>query len=77
MRSAQEFEEENNLVEADAAAAGGDGGGVVRQRAYDISITYDKYYQTPRVWLFGYNEHRQPLTPTGTAPLLRVALALC
>lgn len=23
---------------------------------------YDKYYRTPRVYLFGYDEHRQPLT---------------
>lgn len=26
------------------------------------TITYDKYYQTPRVWLFGYNEEGAPLT---------------
>ena len=26
---------------------------VVRMRRYDLSMTYDKYYQTPRVWLFG------------------------
>ena len=31
-------------------------------RTYDISIVYDKYYRTPRVYLFGYDEHRQPLT---------------
>ena len=30
-------------------------------RTYDVSITYDKYYQTPRVFLFGYNETGQPL----------------
>lgn len=30
-------------------------------RTYDVSITYDKYYQTPRVFLFGYNESGQPL----------------
>lgn len=35
----------------------------VATRSYDISITYDKYYQTPRVYLFGYNERRSPLTP--------------
>jgi ubiquitin-like-conjugating enzyme ATG3 len=29
---------------------------------YDLSITYDKYYQTPRIFLFGYNEQRQPLS---------------
>ncbi|KAF7126940.1 hypothetical protein RHSIM_Rhsim11G0131000 [Rhododendron simsii] len=28
-----------------------------RTRTYDVSITYEKYYQTPRVWLTGYDEH--------------------
>jgi len=37
---------------------------IVKTRTYDISITYDRYYQTPRVYLFGYDEHRQPLSPT-------------
>ncbi|KAJ3019978.1 UNVERIFIED_CONTAM: E2-like enzyme [Siphonaria sp. JEL0065] len=32
-------------------------------KTYDISITYDKYYQTPRLFLFGYDENRKPLTP--------------
>jgi len=32
------------------------GGGM---RTYDVSITYDKYYQTPRVWLCGYDEVNQ------------------
>eukprot|EP00298_Acanthocystis_sp_HF-20_P020313 c2507_g1_i1.p1 GENE.c2507_g1_i1~~c2507_g1_i1.p1 ORF type:complete len:278 (-),score=87.71 c2507_g1_i1:4-837(-) len=35
---------------------------ILKTRTYDLSITYDKYYQTPRFWLFGYNEHNQPLT---------------
>jgi ubiquitin-like-conjugating enzyme ATG3 len=35
---------------------------IVKTRTYDLSITYDKYYQTPRLFLFGYDEHRQPLT---------------
>lgn len=30
-------------------------------RRYDISITYDNYYRTPRVWLSGYNEYGIPL----------------
>src|SRR5690554_5174826 len=33
-----------------------DDGGILRTRRYDMSITYDKYYQTPRVFLFGYDE---------------------
>ncbi|KOO26375.1 autophagy-related protein 3-like protein [Chrysochromulina tobinii] len=36
--------------------------GILRTRTYDVSITYDKYYQCGRVWLFGYTETRQPLT---------------
>jgi len=38
-------------------------GNVVRTRTYDLSITYDKYYQTPRLWLFGYDEGGEPLKP--------------
>jgi len=52
-----------------AAAAAGGGGEVreassdfVRTRSYTVSITYDKYYQTPRMWLFGYDEDNKPLT---------------
>ncbi|XP_063900307.1 ubiquitin-like-conjugating enzyme ATG3 [Zophobas morio] len=40
----------------------GDNENVVKTRTYDITITYDKYYQTPRVWLTGYNELGEPLT---------------
>ncbi|KFG36920.1 putative autophagy-related protein 3 atg3, partial [Toxoplasma gondii p89] len=29
---------------------------IVAARSYDLSITYDKYFQTPRIWLFGYSE---------------------
>ncbi|CAA7399732.1 unnamed protein product [Spirodela intermedia] len=36
---------------------------ILRTRTYDVSITYDKYYQTPRVWLTGYDESRMPLQP--------------
>lgn len=44
------------LAEAEGAAD------VVRARSYDIALTYDKYYLTPRVWLFGYSESQQPLS---------------
>jgi ubiquitin-like-conjugating enzyme ATG3 len=36
---------------------------ILRTRTYDISITYDKYYQTPRLWLTGYDETRHLLQP--------------
>ena len=40
-----------------------DAGHILKTRTYDLSITYDKYYQTPRVWLNGYDERRQALDP--------------
>jgi ubiquitin-like-conjugating enzyme ATG3 len=36
---------------------------IMRTRTYDVSITYDKYYRTPRVYLFGYDENRETLSP--------------
>ena len=37
---------------------------VRKYRKYDLSITYDMYTQTPRLWLTGYNEEGQPLSQT-------------
>jgi len=36
---------------------------VVRTRTYDLYITYDHFYRTPRVWLSGYDEQMKPLQP--------------
>ena len=33
-----------------------------KTRTYDVSITYDFYYQTPRLWLTGYSEKGGILT---------------
>ena len=35
---------------------------VKRVRMYDLSITYDYYHRTPRLWLQGYSEEGQLLT---------------
>lgn len=35
---------------------------VHKNRSYDLSITYDFYYQTPRLWLIGYSEEGQVLS---------------
>jgi ubiquitin-like-conjugating enzyme ATG3 len=35
---------------------------IQRVRTYDISITYDKYYQTPKVWILGYSSEGTPLS---------------
>jgi ubiquitin-like-conjugating enzyme ATG3 len=52
-------DEEIDLIEDSAAAKQSD---FEKLRSYDISITYDKLYATPRVWLFGYSENLQPLS---------------
>ncbi|KDO29071.1 hypothetical protein SPRG_06126 [Saprolegnia parasitica CBS 223.65] len=69
------FEDADNIVDDDEAAltyiaatepepleTDADGN-LVYTRTYDLSITYDKYYRTPRVWLFGYEESGTPLQP--------------
>ena len=37
-------------------------GAIKKVRKYDLSITYDFYTQTPRLWLTGFNEEGVPLT---------------
>eukprot|EP00246_Nothoceros_aenigmaticus_P003851 TRINITY_DN15064_c0_g1_i1.p1 TRINITY_DN15064_c0_g1~~TRINITY_DN15064_c0_g1_i1.p1 ORF type:complete len:316 (+),score=48.66 TRINITY_DN15064_c0_g1_i1:66-1013(+) len=59
-----DYDEANNVVMADEAtlqptyliAHEPDDDNILRTRTYDVSITYDQYYQTPRVWLTGYDE---------------------
>ncbi|PKA61102.1 Autophagy-related protein 3 [Apostasia shenzhenica] len=66
-----DFEHTENLVETDPAtlqtsyfvAHEPEDDNILKTRTYDVSITYDKYYQTPRVWLTGYDESRMPLKP--------------
>lgn len=68
------FEEDNLTDEAEddgatlsatgylVASEPDDDDGILYTRTYDLSITYDKYYQTPRMWLFGYDEKSAPLS---------------
>jgi ubiquitin-like-conjugating enzyme ATG3 len=67
------FEDESLLVEDMAMAkeedepeyvfAGDMNDNIQLTRRYDIYLTYDKYYQTPRVFLSGSDENGQPLRP--------------
>jgi ubiquitin-like-conjugating enzyme ATG3 len=62
----EDFEESGLLDCQDAAVAQvakklsevevGAAGEILQTRTYDLHITYDKYYQTPRLWLCGYDE---------------------
>eukprot|EP00543_Licmophora_paradoxa_P006856 CAMPEP_0202448464 /NCGR_PEP_ID=MMETSP1360-20130828/7279_1 /ASSEMBLY_ACC=CAM_ASM_000848 /TAXON_ID=515479 /ORGANISM="Licmophora paradoxa, Strain CCMP2313" /LENGTH=273 /DNA_ID=CAMNT_0049066047 /DNA_START=33 /DNA_END=851 /DNA_ORIENTATION=+ len=58
------FNDENVLEDDDAAVVPTttQSDNLIKVRTYDLSITYDKYYQTPRVWMTGYDEAQQPLT---------------
>lgn len=56
------LEEDSATVEPIKEEQGASGGEILSTRTYDLNITYDKYYQTPRLWLFGYSENRTPLT---------------
>ena len=65
----EDFDMENNLindefgVDPDVSQPSTDDN-IMRTRTYDLTITYDKYYQTPRMWLFGYDEKGQALRPS-------------
>jgi len=58
--------EDNNIIEDDAAVvsptAPAEESNLIKVRTYDLSITYDKYYQTPRVWMMGKSAEGQPLS---------------
>ena len=41
---------------------------MLHTRTYDLLISYDKYYQVPRFWLRGYDEHRHPLQAKQACP---------
>ena len=41
---------------ADQATSSPEEDDIVTTRTYDLHITYDKYYQTPRLWITGYDE---------------------
>jgi len=58
----EDFNVEDNLVEEDPATVATTISNIQKTRTYDISITYDKYYLTPKIWLFGYSESQQPLS---------------
>ena len=63
-----DYEDDDILVDDDAAALPSTTSNneasstIVKTRTYDLSITYDKYYQVPRVWMVGRDEDDQPLT---------------
>lgn len=65
-----DFEDSNVLVDGDNATIphnapmGADN--IVKVRTYDLSITYDNYYRTPRIWMTGKSALGHPLTAKET-----------
>ncbi|KDE05712.1 hypothetical protein MVLG_03946 [Microbotryum lychnidis-dioicae p1A1 Lamole] len=61
-------EEDESALRATPLTGGKDATGIsdnlIQVRTYDCFITYDKYYQTPRFWLSGYDEHKTSLPPS-------------
>ncbi|TXT16058.1 hypothetical protein VHUM_00561 [Vanrija humicola] len=60
MDEAAGLEEEDDSAAARPAPSSSSN--LLQVRTYDCYISYDKHYQTPRFWLFGYDEHKTPLT---------------
>jgi ubiquitin-like-conjugating enzyme ATG3 len=50
---------------------------ILKTRTYDLYITYDKYYQTPRMWLFGYDELGRPLKPKQVLADISQGITFC
>ncbi|KAJ3333669.1 E2-like enzyme, partial [Gonapodya sp. JEL0774] len=49
--------------DGDGEGDGEGSGNILKTRTYDISITYDAYYRTPRLYLSGYSPSGTPLPP--------------
>ena len=54
-------EDADNVIQPGSLGAGTNKGPdgsseIMQTRTYDLHITYDKFYQTPRLFLFGYDE---------------------
>ena len=49
--------------EDDLAAPRPPASAILKTRTYSVSVTYDKFYAVPRIWLVGYDEARRLLSP--------------
>ena len=58
-----EFEEELEY-EDDATVSNSEYLQNHQRKIYDITITYDNYYRTPRIWFHAYNYYNQPINNT-------------
>ncbi len=59
---AMDIDNENIFMGGDYLVANEPEDTLHKHRTYDLSITYDLYYQTPRLWLTGYDEEGKLLS---------------
>uniref|UniRef100_F1L1E7 Ubiquitin-like-conjugating enzyme ATG3 n=1 Tax=Ascaris suum TaxID=6253 RepID=F1L1E7_ASCSU len=57
-----EQDDPNRFIPTNRVICGSQGDTIIHTRTYDLHITYDKYYQVPRLWLSGYDEAKKPLS---------------
>uniref|UniRef100_A0A0M3IIT7 Ubiquitin-like-conjugating enzyme ATG3 n=1 Tax=Ascaris lumbricoides TaxID=6252 RepID=A0A0M3IIT7_ASCLU len=57
-----EQDDPNRFIPTNRVMCGSQGDTIIHTRTYDLHITYDKYYQVPRLWLSGYDEAKKPLS---------------
>ncbi|VDK44046.1 unnamed protein product [Gongylonema pulchrum] len=57
-----EDDDPNRFIVKEDEQVPSDADNVIHTRTYDLHITYDKYYQVPRLWLCGYDEDGQALS---------------
>jgi len=57
----ESFDEDNLIIQPDLAATANN---LVHCRMYLLSICYDNYYQTPKLWLCGFDENGSTLSAT-------------
>jgi ubiquitin-like-conjugating enzyme ATG3 len=60
------MDDDNSAIPQNAAISAQIHDHVVKVRTYDLSITYDNYYRTPRIWMTGQSASGHPLTAKET-----------
>eukprot|EP01084_Bolivina_argentea_P158440 275996_1 len=63
-----DFDDNTNVISHDKKNSDNDDNvslhTIQKTRTYDVSITYDKYYRVPQIWLYGYDVNGNPLNTT-------------
>lgn len=66
----EDFNDDNLLITEDPASAPVDSNQFISTHTFDLYITYDKYYQTPRLWISGFEKSGAQMAPESILNLL-------